>query len=142
MQKSLKWILLALILYALGDFVLGTWLDKRIAENPAYTKSDVLIYKHFTDKDIADTPKISSNYHFEYHIGDGYAPTNEIVFHHASDLVPLRDYLKKLGYEKAPKPYGDAEVWRRPTKKSDTFYLWHIKESNEIKLSKTFAHIQ
>ncbi|MEQ9844257.1 hypothetical protein [Pectobacterium brasiliense] len=141
MKKSLKWILIALVLYAIGIFSLESWLDKRISENPAYEKNDTVVYQYFTDKDIADVPKISERYYFEYHIGDGYASMNEIIFRGASDLAPLRDYLKKLGYEKEVKCFGDSEVWKKPAEKSDTFYLWHIKDRNEVRLSKVFTHI-
>ncbi|RUS01739.1 hypothetical protein [Pectobacterium polaris] len=141
LKNSLKWILIALVLYAIGIFSLESWLDKRISENPAYEKSDTVVYQYFTDKDIADAPKISERYYFEYHIGDGYASMNEIIFSGASDLAPLRDYLKKLGYEKEIKRFGDSEVWKKSSEKSDTFYLWHIKERNEVRLSKVFTHI-
>ncbi|AVT57936.1 MULTISPECIES: hypothetical protein [Pectobacterium] len=141
LKKYLKWLLIALVLYTIGVFSLESWLDKRISDNPAYEKSDMVVYRYFTDTDIAGVPKISERYYFEYHIGDGYAPMNEIIFSDASDLAPLRDYLKKLGYEKEIKRFGDSEVWKKPAGKSDTFYLWHIKDRNEVRLSKVFTHI-
>lgn len=37
-------------------------------------------YHTLTDKDIENAPRVTDDYYFEAHPGDGYAPSNSIFF--------------------------------------------------------------
>lgn len=63
-----------------------------------YTEKDLFNYHTLTVKDIMNAPRISDDYYSESRPGDGFAPSNSIVFKGAAGAVPLRAYLEKLGY--------------------------------------------
>lgn len=106
-------------------------------EATVYTQCDFFNYHTLTDSDIENAPRITDNYYFESHPGDGYSPSNSIVFKGASDTASLRTYLEKLGYEKQRRSLGEKEIWAKPDQlEGDLFYLYVNLTTREIELTK------
>jgi hypothetical protein len=78
--KVLKWCELSVATV----FILGwlfVWLVASGSdETKVYTENDFFHYHTLTDKDIENAPRITDDYYFEAHPGDGYAPSNSIFF--------------------------------------------------------------
>lgn len=76
--KVLKWCAFAVVTV----FILGwlfVWLVASGSnETTVYTQNDFFHYHTLTDKDIENAPRITNDYYFEAHPGDGYAPSNSI----------------------------------------------------------------
>ncbi|MFP2427584.1 hypothetical protein [Enterobacter ludwigii] len=106
LSKVLKWYALSVSTV----FILG-WLFVWLVvsgsdETTVYTENDFFHYHTLTDKDIENAPRIRDDYYFEAHPGDGYAPSNSIVFKGATGAAPLRAYLETLGYTKEKRRQG------------------------------------
>jgi len=102
-----------------------------------YTEKDFFSYHTLTHKEIENAPRITDNYYFESHPGDGYSPSNSIVFKGASDTASLRGYLEKLGYVKQMRSLGEKEIWAKPDQlDGDLFYLYLNPTTNEVELTK------
>jgi len=106
-------------------------------EATVYKENDFFNYHMLTDPDIENAPRITDNYHFESHPGDGYSPSNSIVFKRATDTASLSAYLKKLGYAKQRRSLGEKEIWAKPDQlDGNLFYLYVNPTTREIELTK------
>ena len=104
-----------------------------------YKETDRYNYYSLTYEEIKNAPRISQNYYFESQPGDGYAPSNAIIFKEVTDPEPLRAYLMKLGYVREQRRLRGMEVWCQPNKEGkDRFYLNVDKHAKEV----TLTHIQ
>ncbi|HGK4754649.1 hypothetical protein L8T00_14270 [Enterobacter cloacae] len=139
--KALKWCALSVATV----FILGwlfVWLVASGSdETTVYTENDFFHYHTLTDKDIENAPRITDDYYFEAHPGDGYAPSNSIIFKGATRAAPLRAYLETLGYSKEKRRLGDKEIWSKPDQlKGDIFYLYFNAATGEVDLTKVMNY--
>jgi len=75
-----------------------------------YKETDRYSYYTLTDKEIQNAPRISQHYYFESQPGDGYAPSNAIIFKDANNPEPLRAWLINLGYVREQRRLRGMEV--------------------------------
>lgn len=102
-----------------------------------YTEKDFFSHHTLTHKDIENAPRITDNYYFEAHPGDGYSPSNSIIFKGATDTAALHAYLEKLGYVKQKRNLGEKEIWAKPDQlDGDLFYLYFNPTTHEIELTR------
>lgn len=137
MKNLFKWFaLIAITMLVCGG--LFVWFVASGSDKATvYKENDFFKYHTLTDKDIENAPRITDNYYFESHPGDGYSPSNSIVFKGASDTASLRAYLEKLGYEKQKRSLGEKEIWAKPDQlDGDLFYLYVNPTTREIELTK------
>lgn len=93
------------------------------------------------DTPIGNAPRITIEYYFEAHRGDGYAPSNSIFFKGATGAAPLRTYLEKLGYTKEKRRLGEKEIWSKPDQvNGDLFYLYFNAAMGEVELTKVMNY--
>ncbi|MFV0109821.1 hypothetical protein [Enterobacter ludwigii] len=110
-------------------------------ETTVYTENDFFHYHTLTDKDIENAPRITDDYYFEVHPGDGYAPSNTIFFKGATGATPLRAYLETLGYTREKRRLGDKEIWSKPDHvEGDIFYLYFNTATGEVELTKVMNY--
>jgi len=137
MKSLFKWsaLMVATVLICGGLFV---WFVASCSnEATVYTQRDFFKYHTLTDSDIEKAPRITDNYYFESHPGDGYSPTNSIVFKGATDTASLHAYLLKLGYVKQNRSLGEKEIWAKPDKlDGDQFYLYFNPTTREVELTR------
>jgi len=137
MKNLFKWsaLVAANVLILIGLFV---WFDASGSdETTVYKENDFFSYHTLTDKDIENAPRIMDNYYFEAHPGDGYSPSNSIIFKGASDTASLHAYLEKLGYVKQNRSLGEKEIGERPDKLDrDLLYLYFNPTTREVELTK------
>ncbi|WP_312468419.1 hypothetical protein [Pseudescherichia sp.] len=134
--KLLRWVSAAIITVLILSWLFIWLVASGIDETTTYTKNDFFSYHTLTDKDIEKAPRISGDYYFKSYPGDGYAPANTIIFKGASNVEPLRLYLKKLGYIRQRTDSG-AETWIKPEQmNSDVFYLYSNAATGEVELFK------
>ncbi len=94
-----------------------------------------------TDPDIEKAPRITNEFYFESHPGDGYSPSNSIIFKGATDTASLHAYLEKLGYVKQKRSLGEKEIWAKPDQlDGQLFYLYVNPVTREIELTKVLTH--
>ena len=137
MKNLFKWpaLVAATLLILIGLFV--WFVASGSDEATVYKENDFFNYHMLTDPDIENAPRITDNYYFESHPGDGYSPSNSIVFKGASDTASLRTYLEKLGYEKQRRSSGEKEIWAKPDQlDGGLFYLYVNPATREIELTK------
>ena len=139
--KILKWCALSVATV----FILGwlfVWLvASGSEETTVYTEHDFFHYHTLTDKDIEHAPRVTDDYYFEAHPGDGYPPSNSIVFKGATGVAPLRAYLETLGYAKEKRRLGEKEIWSKPEQvKGDIFYLYFNAATGEVELTKVMNY--
>lgn len=137
MKNLFKWpaLVAATVLILIGLFI--WFVASGSDEATVYKENDFFNYHMLTDPDIENAPRITDNYYFESHPGDGYSPSNSIVFKGASDTALLRAYLEKLGYEKQRRSLGEKEIWTKPDQlDGDLFYLYVNPTTREIELTK------
>lgn len=104
-----------------------------------YKETDRYSYYMFTDKEIQNAPRITPTYYFESQPGDGYAPSNAIIFKDAINPEPLRAWLINLGYVREQRRLRGMEVWCQPNKACRArFYLSINNHAKEV----TLTHIQ
>jgi len=107
-----------------------------INEMTVYKETDRYNYYSLTYEEIQNAPRISQNYYFEFQPGDGYAPSNAIIFKDATDPEPLRAYLMKLGYVREQHRLRGMEVWCQPNKEGrGPLYLYVDKHAKEVTLT-------
>jgi hypothetical protein len=137
MRKFFKWSILVLITVVILCWLFIYFVSSGINEATTYTEKDIFNYHSLTDRDIEKAPRISNDYYFESHPGDGYAPSNTIIFRGVSDVEPLRAYLTKLGYTRQKGGSREAELWTKPEQmNSDLFYLRFDAATGEAELTK------
>lgn len=121
--KILKWCGLAVVTV----FILGwlfVWLVASGSdETTVYTQNDFFHYHTLTDKDIENAPRVTDDYYFEAHPGDGYAPSNSIFFKGATGAAPLRAYLETLGYAKEKRRLGIRKSGQNPIRLKGIFFI-------------------
>lgn len=140
-MKVIKYLILLFLSLAILCFSFVYLVASNINEKIVYTENDFVKYYVLTDSDIKKSPKISNDYYFESTPGDGYSPSNAIIYRNAKEVGQLQEYLKGIGYERQPRNFGESEVWVKPNdSKSDAFYLWYNKVDNEVSLTKDLMH--
>lgn len=101
-----------------------------------YKETDRYNYYSLTYQEIQNAPRISQNYYFEFQPGDGYAPSNAIIFKDTINPEPLRTYLVKSGYVREQRWLRGMEMWCQPNKAcKDRFYLYVDKHAKEVRLT-------
>lgn len=134
--KLLRWVSAAIITIIILCWLFIWLVASGIDETTTYTENDFFNYHMLTDQEIEKAPRISGDYYFKSYPGDGYAPANTIIFKGASNVEPLRLYLKKLGYIRQRTDSG-AETWIKPEQiNSDVFYLDSNAATGEVELFK------
>jgi len=134
--KLLRWVSAAIITVLILGWLFIWLVASGIDETTTYTENDFFNYHMQTDQEIEKAPRISGDYYFKSYPGDGYAPANTIIFKGASNVEPLRLYLKKLGYIRQRTDSG-AETWIKPGQmNSDVFYLYSNAATGEVELFK------
>ncbi|WP_312045470.1 hypothetical protein [Erwinia sp.] len=132
--KIIRWCALlavtVLILIWLFIWLVASGSD----ETTRYKEDDFFNYHTLTNKDIKNAPRLTDNFYFESHPGDGYALTNSIIFKGAIGTAPLRAYLQKLGYIREKRSLGEKEIWSKPN--GDLFYLYFNAAIGEVELTK------
>ncbi|WP_110025962.1 hypothetical protein [Mangrovibacter plantisponsor] len=137
MFKLLKWVILLIISVFILGLLLALFIASGINESTTYTEKDFFYYHFVTDKDIAKAPRISGDYYFKSYPGDGYAPSNAIIFRGVTSIKPLRDYLIQLGYTRSYGGVVQAELWAKPNQgNGDCFYLHFNTATGEAELTK------
>ena len=107
-----------------------------INEMTVYKETDRYNYYSLTYEEIQNAPRISQSYYFESLPGDGYAPSNAIIFKDATNPEPLRAYLIKSGYVREQRRLRGMEMWCQPKKAcKDRFYLYVDKHAKEVRLT-------
>ncbi len=137
MKNLFKWsaVMVATVLVCGGLFV--WFVASGSDEATVYKENDFFNYHMLTDPDIEKAPRITNEFYFESHPGDGYSPSNSIVFKGASDTASLRTYLEKLGYEKQRRSLGEKEIWAKPEQlDGDLFYLYLDPITNHFEFTK------
>lgn len=129
-----------LIAISITALILGGLFISLIASNingvTVYKETDRYNYYSLTYNEIQNAPRISQNYYFESQPGDGYAPSNAIIFKDATNPDPLRTYLVNLGYVREQRRLRGMEVWCQPDKEGkDRFYLYVDKHAKEVTLT-------
>ncbi|WP_431630416.1 hypothetical protein [Enterobacter cloacae] len=140
-SKVLKWCALS----AATVFILGwlfVWLVAYGSDDTTvYTENDFFHYHLLTDREIENAPKVTDDYYFEAHSGDGYEPSNSIIFKGATSAAPLRAYLETLGYVKEKRSLEVKEAWSKPERlNADFFYLYFNTATGDIELTKVIGN--
>ncbi len=132
-MRSLTAIFIAALILC-GTFIYIT--ESNINEMTVYKETDRYRYYTLTYNEIQNAPRISQHYYFESHPGDGYPPSNDIIFKDTANAEPLRVYLINLGYIKERRRKRGMEVWCQPKKECrDRFYLYVDKHAKEVRLT-------
>ncbi len=132
-MRSLTAISIAALILG-GTFIYLT--ASNINEMTVYKETNRYRYYTLTYNEIQNAPRISQHYYFESHPGDGYPPSNDIIFKDTTDAEPLRVYLINLGYIKDRRRKREMEVWCQPKKECrDRFYLYVDKHAKEVRLT-------
>jgi len=132
-MRSLTAIFIAALILC-GTFIYIT--ASNINEMTVYKETDRYRYYTLTYNEIQNAPRISQHYYFESHPGDGYPPSNDIIFKDTTNAEPLRVYLINLGYIKERQKKRGMEVWCQPKKECrDRFYLYVDKHAKEVRLT-------
>lgn len=136
-MKIIRYLIATIIAAGIIAFGFIYFIGSGIDKKTTYTEKDLLQFYSLTDKEIKHAPKISHSYYFVYQPGDGYAPSNSVIFNHTTDAAPLRAYLQGNGYTLQPGKFGDSEVWKQKSQpQSATFYLWINQPAQQVTLSK------
>jgi len=134
--KLLRWVSAAIITVIILCWLFIWLVASGIDETTTYTENDFFNYHMLTDQEIEKAPRISGDYYFKSYPGDGYAPANTIIFKGASNVEPLRLYLKESGYIRQRTDSG-AETWIKPEQiNSDVFYLYSNAATGDVELFK------
>lgn len=133
----LKWSALVTVTLLISTGFFIWFVASGSSETTVYTQRDFFKYHTLTDSDIENAPRITDNYYFESHPGDGYSPSNSIIFKGATDITSLRTYLEKLGYVKQNRSLGEKEIWARPDQlDGDQFYLYYNPTTREVEMTR------
>lgn len=137
MVKIVKWVSLSFVIAIILCFFIFYFFLSGVNKKIIYTESEFFNYYRLTDKSIQQVPRISKEYYFVSEPGDGYAPSNTVVFEGVSDVSPLKSYLKNLGYTKENRRLGENEIWSKQGQvNGDVFYLYFNRLTGEATLSK------
>lgn len=133
-----------ILLFSLSILILLSVIDycmlKNSSQTITYTQSNFIHYHMLTDKDIANAPRITSEFYFESSPGDGYPPTNSITFRKTQEIKPLEVYLQSLGLKKEPRKMGDNYVWSKPDDLSgNLFYIYFDPVNRSVTLTKSIG---
>lgn len=132
-MSSLTAIFIAALILG-GTFIY--FIASNINEMTVYKETDRYRYYTLTYNEIQNAPRIFQHYYFESHPGDGYPPSNDIIFKDTTNAEPLRVYLINLGYIKERRRKRGMEVWCQPKKECrDRFYLYVDKHAKEVRLT-------
>ncbi|WP_239658975.1 hypothetical protein [Enterobacter bugandensis] len=112
--KVLKWCALSVATIIILGWLFVWLVASGSDQTTVYTENDFFQYHTLTDKDIENAPRITDDYYFEAHPGDGYAPSNSIFFKGATGVAPLRTYLETLGYTKEKRRLGIRRSGQNP----------------------------
>ncbi|MGE2495182.1 hypothetical protein ACU6Q5_03100 [Enterobacter sp. CCM 8629] len=130
--NALKWSALTVATVCILGW-LFVWLVASDSDaTTVYTENDFFHYRILTDKDIKNAPKVTDDYYFEAHSGDGYEPSNSIIFKGATSAAPLRAYLETLGYVKEKRSLEVKEVWSKPERLNADFFYLYLKWFTEF----------
>ncbi|AMO50745.1 hypothetical protein GA0061071_102312 [Kosakonia oryzendophytica] len=136
MFSVLKWGILFVVSLGLVLFFLLWLMLSSLGETTVYTEQNLWDYHTLTQDAIAHAPRISANYHFEFHNGDGYPSSNSIIFEDARNIEALRDYVKSMGYQRDPSLTYGAEEWRKPgVPGANTFSIYYDPKTRQATLS-------
>jgi hypothetical protein len=136
MFSVLKWGILFVVSLGLVLFFLLWLMLSSLGETTVYTEQNLWDYHSLTQDAIAQAPRITANYHFEFHNGDGYPSTNSIIFENARNVEALRDYLKSMGYQRDQSLTYGAEEWHRPgVPEANTFSIDYDPKTRQATLS-------
>ncbi len=136
-MRFLKWVMLSVVTLLLVVWIFIRVIASGINETIVYTEHDFLRYHSLTDKEIENTPRITKNYYFVLHPGDGYSPSNTIFFKGVTSIESLENYLKKLGYIRERRNMGEKAIWSKPGQPNgDIFYLYLNRTTGEAELTK------
>ena len=131
--------MVATVLVCGGLFV--WFVESGFDETTVYKENDFFNYHMLTDPDIEKAPRMTNEFYFESHPGDGYSPSNSIIFKHATDTAALHAYLEKLGYVKQKRSLGEKEIWAKPDQlDGELFYLYVNPVTREIELTKILTN--
>ncbi len=135
--KRMFFIAFTLLIFIVG---LGYVTLHNSGETITYKQSDFIYYHILTDKDISNTPRITSDFYFESIPGDGSYPTNSITFKNAPEIKRIEAYLQSLGLKKENRKMGDNDVWSKHDDLSgNTFYLSFDPENKSVTLTKSIG---
>ncbi|MGY5958654.1 DUF3592 domain-containing protein [Kosakonia sp. BK9b] len=138
--RSLKWVALFIVALGLVLFFFLWLMLSGVGETTVYSERNLWDYHTLTQDAIAQAPRISPTYHFEFHNGDGYPSSNSIIFEHASNAGALRDYLRSMGYQQDTRPAWDGERWSKPDEpQSDMFAISEDVQNKQITLTQTLS---
>ncbi|QLO05705.1 hypothetical protein HV173_20330 [Citrobacter freundii] len=87
-----KIIMVTIVLVFLSPLLIP-WPDKL-----EYRESDLFDYYFYTDVDIKQAPRISSNYYFEYISPEGSTQETSLIIFRGGDAGIIRNYLTGLGF--------------------------------------------
>lgn len=136
--RSLKWVTLFVVALGLVLFFFLWVLFSGVGETTVYSERNLWDYPSLTQEAIAQAPRITANYHFEFHNGDGYPSTNSIIFEGTRNVEALRAYLKSLGYQRDTRPGYGAEAWIKPdAPRADTFSINYDAKNKQVTLTQT-----
>lgn len=137
LSKPLKWICLAIISALIISWLFIRIIASGVNEKIVYRESDFFSYHSLTDNEIENAPRISRDYYFESLPGDGYGPSNSIIFKGVSGIEALQAYLTERGYAKEKRSFGAKEIWSKAEQQnSDLFYLWFDATTGTAELTK------
>jgi len=83
--KVIKWFALLAVTVLILVWLFVWLVASGSAETTVYKENDFFNYHALTDKNIENVPRITDDFYFESHPGDGYAPSNSIVLKALSD---------------------------------------------------------
>lgn len=126
-----KIILVTIVLVFLLPLLIP-WPDKL-----EYRESDLFDYYFYTDVDIKQAPKISSNYYFEYISPEGSTQETSLIIFRGGDAGIIRNYLTGLGfYLYDYSDNGREELWISNDNHRFTFTIVTNKQTDLVSLIK------
>ncbi|TKV10037.1 hypothetical protein FDX19_10105 [Citrobacter sp. wls619] len=127
-----KIILVTIALIFLSPLLIP-WPDKL-----EYRESDLFYYYFYTDIDIKQAPRISSNYRFEYISPDGSTRETNLIIFFGGDARMIRNYLTGLGFHLYNySDNGKEELWISNDNHRFTFSIVINKKKDVVSLIKT-----
>lgn len=126
-----KIILVTIVLVFLLPLLIP-WPDKL-----EYRESDLFDYYFYTDVDIKQAPRISSNYYFEYISPEGSTQETSLIIFRGGDAGIIRNYLTGLGfYLYDYSDNGREELWISNDNHRFTFTIVTNKQTDLVSLIK------
>ncbi|MBP8253172.1 MAG: hypothetical protein KAX41_00010 [Citrobacter sp.] len=126
-----KIIMVTIVLVFLSPLLIP-WPDKL-----EYRESDLFDYYFYTDVDIKQAPRISSNYYFEYLSPEGSTQETSLIIFRGGDAGIIRNYLIGLGfYLYDYSGNGREELWISNDNHRFTFSIVINKKKGLVSLVK------